>query len=129
MFDITVTGGPEGAANLRRSATLIVRLSGNKVEASAQRIVFRARAIAPSKTGALRRSIDYSMSRGGTKAYVGIAAGEGGDGGDPVQYWRFVEFGTRYAPAQPFFRPAAESEAGTFGNSMSSIGRQIEVSV
>ena len=125
MVTFTATGGPQGASNLRRSATLIVVLSSNRVEASAQRIVYSARALAPSLTGALRRSIDYSMSRGGTKAYVGIAAGEG----DALTYWRFIEFGTHYVPSRPFFRPAAEAEAGRFGGAMTEMGRQLELSI
>lgn len=59
---------------------------------------------APVSTGLLRNSIT-ARSRG-LSGRVEIA-------GD-AHYWRFIEYGTRYAAARPFVRPAAEEESATF---------------
>lgn len=59
---------------------------------------------APVNTGLLRGSIT-SRSRG-LSGRVDIT-------GD-AYYWRFLEFGTRYAAARPFVRPAAEAESVAF---------------
>jgi HK97 gp10 family phage protein len=41
-------------------------------------------------------------------------------------YWRYVEFGTRYMAAQPFFRPAAEEERNAFIQRMRDVGPRLE---
>lgn len=92
------------------------------LQASAYSIAQRARSIVPVDTGTLRRSITHNLSRSGLSAGVGLAR----DDFENPHYWRFVEFGTRYRPARPFFRPAAESERETFIQRMRQIGPRLE---
>lgn len=58
----------------------------------------KSKAIAPVKTGLLRRSIHSVFENGGLTGLVGPS----------VLYGKFVEFGTRRMGARPYMRPAAE---------------------
>lgn len=58
----------------------------------------KSKALAPVKTGALRRSIHSVFTNGGLTGIVGPS----------VLYGKFVEFGTRRMGARPYMRPAAE---------------------
>ncbi|MCH4563347.1 HK97 gp10 family phage protein [Halomonas sp. EGI 63088] len=50
-------------------------------------------------------------------AAVGEVAGQGkGNPGGDTYYWRFLEFGTEKMAAQPFMRPALESNQGAATN-------------
>ena len=59
-----------------------------------------AKRLAPVDTGNLRRSLTHELGRSGLNQYVRI--------GSNVEYAVFQELGTRYHPAQPYLRPAAE---------------------
>ncbi|APC45954.1 hypothetical protein QHH_42 [Halomonas phage QHHSV-1] len=49
----------------------------------------------------------------GFAAAVGELRGQGkGNPGGDTYYWRFLEFGTEHMRAQPFMRPALESNSG-----------------
>lgn len=53
------------------------------------------------------------------KRRVGQTSATPGDSGNPggdTFYWRFVEFGTQKAAAQPFMRPAMDAAAGRATN-------------
>lgn len=78
-------------------ARRLPNLAGQAVRLTAALIVQRAAMVAPVDTGALRNSV-ASVQTGPMAAavYVGVA------------YAAFVEFGTRYMAAQPFFIPAIE---------------------
>jgi HK97 gp10 family phage protein len=58
----------------------------------------KSKALAPVKTGLLRRSIHSVFENGGLTGLVGPS----------VLYGKFVEFGTRRMGARPYMRPAAE---------------------
>jgi len=88
-----------------RGDTVIKKLQ-SVVEAKsleiAESVASNARALAPSKTGALRRSIKAKKSKfknGG--AIVTVGGGE-------QYYASFIEFGTSKMAATPFLRPAIE---------------------
>jgi HK97 gp10 family phage protein len=84
-------------------------------EGGAQEMVDMARRLAPIKTGALQRSIDWNYgaapkgsfgvgSRSTAPDSITIHAGD-----KDAFYARWVEFGTAVNPAQPFFFPAWRS--------------------
>lgn len=84
---LSSANGPAAKAVLR---------AGVKVEAGAKRLC-------PVDTGRLRASITHRLET---------------DGGDPVAYVgsntayaAYVEFGTRFSPAQPYLRPALRAAA------------------
>lgn len=70
----------------------------NKLRAIAEDIVTEAQSLAPVLTGALRDSITAEDLGGGE---FDVVAG--------VDYASYVEFGTMYAQAQPFLRPAIDA--------------------
>lgn len=65
---------------------------------NADQIVRRAKTLAPDDTGDLRDSLQFDVGATGRGAVVRVFT--------PLFYSRFVEFGTRATPAQPFFWPA-----------------------
>lgn len=108
--------------------------------AGARIMVREARARAPilkephpnRKPGTLRKNIRYANVRGNKlgihEVMVGVRIIKGGKGGpDDAFYWRFVEFGTAHARAQPFLRPAFETKKVEAANVMKeSLVDQIE---
>ena len=96
--------------------------ASNAVALSTFAVAQRARSLVPvGETGILKGAIESSKPTAkGLTGRVGIAAG-------PAKgYWFFVEFGTRYMAARPFFRPAAELERETFIQNMRRIGPKME---
>lgn len=79
-----------------------------EVQKAAFDIEARAKALAPVKTGTLRRSIHSVFSNGGLTGLVGPS----------VLYGKFVEFGTRRMGARPFMRPAAEAVLPKFADAV-----------
>jgi HK97 gp10 family phage protein len=73
-------------------------LLSQEVAKAAHEIEARSKALAPVKTGLLRRSIHTVMAANGQSATVGPS----------VEYGAYVEFGTRRMGARPYMRPAAE---------------------
>lgn len=60
--------------------------------------------------GALRDSIELVDDSEGEMVKVSVTAGN-----ERVHYAKYVEFGTRHAPAQPFLRPAIKEVRGDLG--------------
>lgn len=81
---------PAYSAALRPTVVAEVQRATYAVEA-------KAKAIAPVKTGTLRRSIHSVFEQGGLRGIVGPS----------VLYGKFVELGTRRMGARPYMRPAA----------------------
>jgi HK97 gp10 family phage protein len=102
----SVAGLDQVGTELQQIGDGITAGAGSAVEGACRRITARAQAYVPVLTGALRGSIDYAM-RGPTLGVVGV-----GPPGDA--YWFYLEYGTRYVAAIPFFRAAAEPEAAAF---------------
>jgi HK97 gp10 family phage protein len=71
------------------------------LERSAMSVQSQAKLLAPVDTGRLRASIDRRIE--GRTAYVGTN----------LDYAPYVEYGTRYMRAQPYFEPALERKQRT----------------
>ncbi len=105
---------------LQRVPEVVRKHAAPAVALSALRVANRARALVPvGSTGLLKASIDYEHLGDSLSAGVGLRTAD-------AFYWRYVEFGTRYVAARPFFRPAAEDGAAAFIRDMADIGPQIE---
>jgi HK97 gp10 family phage protein len=113
----------EGFAPLQRAlvrAPDLVRVHASSAVASSTfAVAQRAKALVPVSTGNLKRAIGTTRTVNGLTGNVGITDAS-------AYYWRYVEFGTRHAPARPFFRPAAESERDGFIQRMRQIGGRLE---
>ena len=81
----------------------------------------RARSLVPVDTGTLKAAIESGKtSVNSLVGRVGLSSGAARG------YWFFVEFGTRYKAARPFFRTAAEMETQAFIEGMRRIGPKME---
>lgn len=80
------------------------------VRTSAFRIEQQAKTAAPVDTGMLRNSI-HTQILDETTAMVAVGA----------EYGVYVEFGTRYQAAQPYFIPAVEQVVHSFGGELKKI--------
>jgi HK97 gp10 family phage protein len=103
---VNVKGSDEIIKDLRR-------VQGEAKEAVIQilkeetgEVVKDARSRAPKDTGALASGIKRSVSR--KKLEARVSAG-GTVRGVDTYYAQFVEFGTKFMPAQPFLYPAARA--------------------
>lgn len=113
----------EGFAPLQRALVAAPELArthaSSAVAASTFAVAQRARALVPVDSGDLQRSITTSNIVRGLTGRVGLNTPD-------TSYWRYVEFGTRFMPARPFFRPAAEMERESFIQRMRAIGPRLE---
>lgn len=85
------------------------------VGAAAKVVQDAAKQSAPVDDGTLKRAIYRTRSKTGSSAVqemaiVGVRFGRKyRRRGQDAWYWRFLEFGTKKAPARPFLRPGFES--------------------
>src|SRR5688572_18375743 len=120
-FTMSLTGFEETQRALLRAPELVKSLASSAVAATTFAVAQRAKLLVPVLTGTLKNSIEGNRpSAGGWPGRVGISASTN------VYYWRFVEFGTRYQAARPFFRPAAEAESNVFVERLRAIGPRLE---
>jgi len=99
---VTVKGADAVIAKLEKLAdrdavARIVAQNGAELQQRAQRK-------APVDTGTLRRSIRLDIQDGGMTAEVSAN----------TDYAAYVEYGTRFAAAQPYLRPALSKQAEIF---------------
>lgn len=99
---VTVKGADAVIAKLEKLAdrdavARIVAQNGAELQQRAQRK-------APVDTGTLRRSIRLDIQDGGMTAEVSAN----------TDYAAYVEYGTRFAAAQPYLRPALSEQAEIF---------------
>jgi HK97 gp10 family phage protein len=108
---VTVRGGPETARALRElgRASAAETALRRALRPGADEIVAAAKAAAPVRTGALRRSISSGIGKSGR--FIGRLVV--GHRGPPARYSHLVEFGTRHARAQPYMRNALQTKAAT----------------
>lgn len=113
----------EGFVPLQRALVAAPELArthaSSAVASSTFAVAQRARTLVPVDTGDLQRSITTSTVVRGLTGRVGLSTPD-------TSYWRYVEFGTRFMPARPFFRPAAEMEREGFIQRMRQIGSRLE---
>lgn len=104
----------KGAAELDRAMKefgprFTNNVSGRALRAMAKPIVRRARELVPVRTGALKRSITTKLGRvkGGQRTIqIGFKRPTSARA-------HLTEYGTSHSPAQPFMRPALDTEAQT----------------
>ena len=106
----------EGADELVRS--IRNRLGADKVVPVIRRNTSQAQAkamrLAAVDTGFMKRSITMRIDITGLAGYIVAGA----------EYSPYVEFSTRYTPAQPFMRPAAREQAPIFLNDLKNLVRK-----
>lgn len=118
---LTLTG-MEKLQNALKNAPEVARShASSAVAASTFAVAQRARSLVPVDTGTLRNAIESNKPN--VKGLVGRV---GLNASAARGYWFFVEFGTRYMAARPFFRPAAELEREAFIDRMRRIGPLME---
>lgn len=97
-LDVSVEGTDAISTRFRDKADLLSTGLGEALREIAQVIVDAAQANAPVDTGFLRDNIQIQDESDTSVTVVSQA-----------EYSSFVEFGTRYMAAQPFFEPAIEA--------------------
>ena len=120
MFEIEVLGDKELVRKLDRLAGAALRKLARPAVARAIVPVNKAaKRMAPVETGTLKKSLGIKIK---TYAWPGVVwagvgprqgfTGVGPDGRrrDPVNYAHLVELGTTHSPAQPFLRPALDTQ-------------------
>lgn len=106
---LRLTGAKELEEALRQfSPRLTSRLGNKALKAGAQPIIEEAKRLVPVLTGKLRDSITAVVSRDRSEDQRKVKVGFKYPAAARAH---FTEFGTRFQPAQPFLRPALDSEA------------------
>lgn len=110
-MSVKMTGVKELRLKLKGNMNLssvkhVVRMNGAEMQAKAQRN-------APVDTGNLKRSIGLEIRDNGLTAEVEALA----------EYAPYVEWGTRFMRAQPFIRPAFNSQKEIFKRDMDRLMR------
>jgi HK97 gp10 family phage protein len=90
--------------NARRLSANVRQAVSDAVGLTAYEIEIRAKILAPVDTGFLRGSIQADVKSGSLTATVSVG----------VDYGRYVEEGTRFQNAQPYFEPAIEDSIPNF---------------
>ena len=85
----------------------VIRRNTSQAQAKAMRL-------AAVDTGFMKRSITMRIDVTGLAGYIVAGA----------EYSPYVEFSTRYTPAQPFMRPAAREQAPIFLNDLKNLVRK-----
>lgn len=98
FVDIDVLGVNTAIAELAAAGVAAEVIVANGVADGAEMVADAARSIVPVDTGTLRDSIEV------------VANGDTADVVVGAEYGPYVEFGTSDTPAQPFLRPALDSE-------------------
>ena len=85
----------------------VIRRNTSQAQAKAMRL-------AAVDTGFMKRSITMRIDISGLAGYIVAGA----------EYSPYVEFSTRYTPAQPFMRPAEREQAPIFLNDLKNLVRK-----
>jgi len=80
----------------------------DQVSRSTYDVEAKSKALAPVRTGTLRRSIHSVFERGGLRGVCGPS----------VDYGQYVEFGTRFMPGRAYMRPAAAAVLPKFADAL-----------
>ena len=107
---------------LKANATLddvkrVVRHNGSELQ---RRMQANADFSQGYQTGSIKRSITLEIEDQGFEAVIGPSPTPPNKktGMPPMEYAPYVEYGTRFMPAQPFVRPAYEDQAEKFKSDM-----------
>ena len=109
---IEIEGGDELVRSIRNRlgadrVVPVIRRNTSQAQAKAMRL-------AAVDTGFMKRSITMRIDITGLAGYIVAGA----------EYSPYVEFSTRYTPAQPFMRPAAREQAPIFMNDLRNLIRK-----
>ena len=109
---IEIEGGDELVRSIRNRlgadrVVPVIRRNTSQAQAKAMRL-------AAVDTGFMKRSITMRIDITGLAGYIVAGA----------EYSPYVEFSTRYTPAQPFMRPAAREQAPIFLNDLKNLVRK-----
>jgi HK97 gp10 family phage protein len=100
---------------LRKGANVIrdaVRANAKRIDDPETReMIWKNVAVAGGGSRREKR-VGGPMMRVGIRGGARPTSGDNGAPGGTTTHWRFIEFGTSRARAQPFMRPAMNSEAG-----------------
>lgn len=106
------------ATNLIERILDSLRSKPNRIIKETARIILReSQLLCPMRTGALRLS--GQMVKSGPNEYT-VSYGN-----EEVNYDIYVEYGTRYMRAQPFFNPAVEIARKYFNDEMSKVFKPV----
>lgn len=106
---LKIRGAKELESALRSfGSNFATRLGDKALMAGSEPIVEEAKRLVPVRTGALRDSITSVVSRDRELAQRKVKVGFKYPA---ARRAHFVEFGTVYQPAQPFLRPALDTQA------------------
>jgi HK97 gp10 family phage protein len=128
VLTMALNGVTETVRKLHRIVPVIHNVESDAVRETCQAIRDIARGLVPVRTGELKKSIIYrtQFKKGdaGEMRHVGFI---GLRASSPAAvYWRFIEFGTMYYSAHPFFGPAAQSAKTGYTTRMKAMGRRLE---
>jgi HK97 gp10 family phage protein len=118
---LTLEGMDRTLKALRETPEVAKLHASSAIGVSTFAIAQRARALVPVDTGTLKAAIESQSPK-----IKGLTGRVGLDASAASGYWFFVEFGTRFMSARPFFRPAAELERNDFVRRMQDIGPKME---
>ena len=112
MANIVIEGGDELVRAIRNrfnedKVARVVKRNTSQAQQTAMRL-------AAVDTGFMKRSITMRIDITGLAGYIVAGA----------EYSPYVEFSTRYTPAQPFMRPAAREQAPIFINDLRNLIRK-----
>lgn len=108
MTELDVSQVLKLSADLERSSGRLGRKAASVVRKSGQQLKTQAQALAPTRTGALRASVQVSTSGDGRGSGISATVGP------TVRYAQFVEYGTSKMTPQPFIGPALDAVTPSF---------------
>lgn len=111
ILQVTENRLPQLLVSFPREVSAVIRKTAFDVQREAQNR-------APVKTGTLRASIGAAPTPGGNPNFdwtVTVGA----------EYGIYVEYGTRYMHAQPYFNPAIQKAWGPFQEAFATLARHL----
>jgi len=106
-INVYMEGMEDILGDLRKAEREARHVAVNVLREQAKTVRDDARTRVPVDTGALQRSIRYSVSKKNVAASI-HAGGKKVNGTDTF-YAQFIEFGTKNKPARPFLYPAGRA--------------------
>ena len=118
-----IDGLDHAIKQFRRAPVVARKYIGEAVRVTEVTAAQNVRRAAPRDTGALAHAIGSATTGLNARIFIepGMIYGQ-----FPSVYWRFVEFGTKNMPAQPFIRTTSENEQKPFIGRIEQAGAKLE---